>query len=312
MTSETGARLEDEVAEIVRAASSQPLPSVQLSVVQRVDGAVVTGTVVTAKQARAVARLAQAHAADVEVAVLADPTQQMEEGWLAITGEGLTGEALEVWREPGLMGDDHARQTEYLPADGPLRVLGRSGAAQLVQGPDLTVGWIAESGVAETDAEAAKQKWRGIHRTEEATAVLPDPSMLTFGGGAMDMLAAVIEAARSHLGVPYRWGGTTPAGFDCSGFLQRVFASETGVLLPKHTGEQRHAGIRVSAPGARAGDLLFARPKARPVGHVMLVTSPDTVIHACQTESRVIEEPLKVNAERYQHQGYRRPVLLLP
>src|SRR5258708_7071712 len=241
MTSEKGARLEDGIAEIVRAASSQPLPLVQLSVVQRDGRAVVTGTVVTAKQAHAVSRLAQAHAADVEVAVLADPTQRLEEGWLAINGEGLMGGALEVWRGAGLMGDDQARPTEYPPADGPLRVLGRSGAAQLVQGPDLTVGWIGEAGVAETDAEAAKQRWHGILRTEEATAVLPDPSMLTFGGGAMDMLTALIEAARSHLGVPYRRGGTTPAGLDCSGVLPRGFAPGTGALLPKHTGEPRHA-----------------------------------------------------------------------
>ena len=312
MTSETGARLEDEITELMRSAASQPLPLVRLSVVQRPGGELVTGTVVTAKQAQEVGRLAQAHAADVEVAVLADPSQRLELGWLDITGEGLAEGVLEVWREPELMGHDSSRQTEYLPADGPLRVLGRSGAAQLVQGPDLTVGWIAQAGVAETDAAAASRRWDRVCRTEVATAVLPDPSMLTFGGGAMDMLTAVIGSARVHLGVPYRWGGTTAAGFDCSGFLQRVVASETGVLLPKHTGDQRHAGIRVAAPSARAGDLLFARPKARRVGHVMLVTSPDTVIHACQTESRVIEEPLNVNAERYQHQGYRRPVLLLP
>jgi cell wall-associated NlpC family hydrolase len=312
MTSETGARLEEGIAEIVRAASSQPLPGVQLSVVQRDDRVAVTGTVVTAGQAQAVSRLADAHGADVEVAVLADPAQGLEQGWLAITGEGLSGGVLEVWREPALMGRDHARQTEYLAADGPLRLLGRSGAAQLVQGPDLTLGWIGEAGVAETGSDAARLRWDGVRRSEQGSAVLPDPSMLTFGGGAMDALAAVIGASRAHLGVPYRWGGTTAAGFDCSGFLQRVFASETGVLLPKHTGDQRRAGIRVSASSARAGDLLFAAPKSRRVGHVMLVTSPDTVIHACQTESRVIEEPLQVNAERYQHQGYRRPVLLLP
>ncbi len=312
MKSETGARLEDGIAEIVRAASSQPLPLVQLSVVQRRDHAAVTGTVVTARQAQVVARLAQAHGADVEVTVLADPAYGLEQGWLAITGDGLAGTVLEVWRKPALMGRDHARQTEYLAADGPLRVLGRSGAAQLVQGPDLTVGWIGEAGVTETGSDGARLRWDSVRRSEEASAVLPDPAMLTFGGGGMDLLTAVIGAARAHLGVSYRWGGTTPTGFDCSGFLQRVFASETGVLLPKHTGDQRHAGIRVSPSAARAGDLLFARPKSQRVGHVMLVTSPDTVIHACQTESRVIEEPLNVNAERYQHQGYRRPVLLLP
>ena len=42
----------------------------------------------------------------------------------------------------------------------------------------------------------------------------------------------------------------------------------------------------------------------------MVLSSPDTVIHACRTEMKVIEEPISANAERYQHQGYRRPVRL--
>src|SRR5258708_28980919 len=142
MTSETGARLEDEITELMRSAASQPLPLVRLSVVQRPGRELVTGTVVTAKQAQEVGRLAQAHAADVEVAVLADPSQRLELGWLDISGEGLAEGVLPGWREPELMGHDSSRQTEYLPADGPLRVLGPSGAAQLVPGPGLTVGLI--------------------------------------------------------------------------------------------------------------------------------------------------------------------------
>src|SRR5258708_39421827 len=121
MKSETGARLEDETTELMRSAGSQPLPLVRLSVVQRPGGELVTGTVVTAKQAQEVGRLAQAHAADVEVAVLADPSQRLELGWLDITGEGLAGGGLEVWRGPGLMGRDSSRQTEDLPAERPPR-----------------------------------------------------------------------------------------------------------------------------------------------------------------------------------------------
>jgi hypothetical protein len=40
----------------------------------------------------------------------------------------------------------------------------------------------------------------------------------------------------------------------------------------------------------------------------MLLTSSSTLLHACRTEGRVIEEPVEENAKRYQHQGYRRPV----
>jgi murein DD-endopeptidase len=104
--------------------------------------------------------------------------------------------------------------------------------------------------------------------------------------------------------VPYRWGGTTGAGFDCSGLVQRVLHTATGVLLPKHTSDQRRTGVRVEPGQVRVGDLLFATPRGQKVGHVLLVSGLETVLHACRSELAVIEEPLAVNAD----QGYRRPV----
>ena len=44
----------------------------------------------------------------------------------------------------------------------------------------------------------------------------------------------------------------------------------------------------------------------------MVLSTPDTVLHACRTEMKVIEEPISANALRYRHQGYRRPVELVP
>jgi murein DD-endopeptidase len=124
------------------------------------------------------------------------------------------------------------------------------------------------------------------------------------------VLDALLAGARARLGAPYRWGGTTPAGYDCSGLVQRVFSDATQVLLPKHTADQRRVGLRVAADERAAGDLVFATPLGQRVGHVMLLTSPDTVLHACRTEHRVVEESLADNALRYRHQGCRRPVLL--
>ena len=67
---------------------------------------------------------------------------------------------------------------------------------------------------------------------------------------------AVLQIAYRYLGVPYVYGGTTPSGFDCSGFTQYVYA-QLGVSLPRTSSAQRYAGTVVSAAAARPGDLMW-------------------------------------------------------
>ncbi len=64
----------------------------------------------------------------------------------------------------------------------------------------------------------------------------------------------VLGVAASLTGIPYRYGGTTTAGFDCSGFTQYVFR-QVGVSLPRTTTQQYNATTRVSNP--QPGDLVF-------------------------------------------------------
>jgi cell wall-associated NlpC family hydrolase len=293
------AGLEEKLADLVRAFAAAPLPVADLHLDSGPEGPRITGRVLTFGQAQQVRGLASDHGGTAEIAILADPDLGLEEGWLEIQGEGL----VEVWREPGRQEEDKARQTEYLPGDGPLRQLGSHPDGILVQGPDLTVGWVAPGGLVATDAEAGRRRWGAHRRAVEAEAVEPLP----LSAAPIDRL---LHGLRAELGVTYRWGGTTHRGYDCSGLVQRVFSEATGVLLPKHTGDQRHVGARVVTADVQPGDLLFATPKQQRVGHVMVVSSPGTLIHACRTEMKVIEESIDANAERYQHQGYRRPVRL--
>jgi cell wall-associated NlpC family hydrolase len=100
--------------------------------------------------------------------------------------------------------------------------------------------------------------------------------------------ANIVRYARRFLGVPYAWGGTSPAsGFDCSGFTRFVFA-HFGVSLPHYTFGQFDRGRSVPRSDLRPGDLVFFDA----VGHVGLYIGSGRFIHAPHSGTRVSVAPL--------------------
>ena len=73
---------------------------------------------------------------------------------------------------------------------------------------------------------------------------------------SFDKIKQIIQIAYSYMGVPYVWGGTTPSGFDCSGFTQHVF-KKAGVFIPRLADAQCYYGKPVSAKDLQVGDLVF-------------------------------------------------------
>ena len=90
---------------------------------------------------------------------------------------------------------------------------------------------------------------------------------------------AIIQEAFKYLGVPYVWGGTTPNGFDCSGFTQYVFRNN-GISLPRVSQAQQLVGQKISIADVQPGDLLF---NGYPAYHVSIYIGDGKYIHAPRT-----------------------------
>ena len=87
----------------------------------------------------------------------------------------------------------------------------------------------------------------------------------------------VVNIARGLLGIAYVYGGTTPAGFDCSGLTQYVYR-KAGISLPRTASAQQRVGTRVSNP--QPGDLVFY---GSPAYHVGIFTGGDMMIDSPRT-----------------------------
>lgn len=84
---------------------------------------------------------------------------------------------------------------------------------------------------------------------------------------------AVLTVAARYLGVAYRWGGKTPAGFDCSGFTAYVYG-QLGISIPSNTGALRGVGTVVPRSAALPGDLILT------AGHVAIYAGGNLEIDA--------------------------------
>ena len=90
---------------------------------------------------------------------------------------------------------------------------------------------------------------------------------------------AIISLALSLRGTPYRNGGSDPSGFDCSGFVQWVFAQQ-GMALPREVRQQWQVGDGIESVDVRAGDLVFFETVSKGASHVGIALGDGTFVHA--------------------------------
>jgi len=138
---------------------------------------------------------------------------------------------------------------------------------------------------------------RPRERTSPARST-PRRSSPTVSGRAS--AGAVLATADEYVGTKYVWGGETPSGFDCSGFVQYVFRQH-GVELPRTSRQQAAVGQSVPrTPGAlRSGDLmLFASSGAR-IDHIAIYAGANQIIHSSSSGGGVGYDDLSSKRGRW-------------
>ena len=107
-----------------------------------------------------------------------------------------------------------------------------------------------------------------------------------------------------EVGVPYRWGGASPAGFDCSGLVYWVYG-RLGIELPHSSYALYDQGRQVAQSTMKRGDLLFFSG----LGHVGIYIGRGQMVHAPHSGSRVQVVNLRRSSYRARLVGVRRIVL---
>ena len=131
---------------------------------------------------------------------------------------------------------------------------------------------------------------------QPAVRVAPQPAAQPVKSAPQQSLKAqqAVSFAHSRIGTPYVWGGTTDAGYDCSGFVQAAYRS-AGVNLPRTSQQQAQYGRTVSYAELQPGDLVFygnSGPESS--YHAAIYIGDGKVIHAPQAGESVKISPINM------------------
>ncbi|TYR81663.1 peptidase [Priestia megaterium] len=114
----------------------------------------------------------------------------------------------------------------------------------------------------------------------------------------------LIAYAKRFIGTPYVWGGSTPGGFDCSGFLAYVYRNGAGVSLPRTVAGMYQTGTRVSNPSP--GDIVFFETYKPGASHAGIYLGGGRFLHASSSKGVMISsmsnsywQPRYLGAKRY-------------
>ncbi|MCC6729993.1 MAG: C40 family peptidase [Chthonomonadales bacterium] len=162
---------------------------------------------------------------------------------------------------------------------------------------DHSTGWVLKRSVQVLNYEVVGPSQPPLRYTDGGH--FDDNPLLTAGQEAL------LQVAYGYLGVPYKWGGTSPNGMDCSAFVKRCFAA-LGVGLPRTAREQYTRGIPVSQEQLRAADRLYFASRDGRITHTGIYIGDGYFIHSSSSRRGVAINRLTDPLYRKMYAGARR------
>ena len=129
----------------------------------------------------------------------------------------------------------------------------------------------------------------GENEIEKATAIQLKYALLLDTEVESISNLSLFTAIDEWYGTPYRLGGTTKSGIDCSAFVQVLFASQYGISLPRTAREQYASSHQISRTELKQGDLLFFNTRSG-VSHVGVYLQNNKFVHAASSGGVMISD----------------------
>jgi len=142
----------------------------------------------------------------------------------------------------------------------------------------------------------------GVFKGSESPTSTERTSTTYFSSKDAVTRTILVQEAQKYIGSKYKYGGTSPKGFDCSGFVSYVY-KKVDINLPRSSSVQAQKGTKITQGAAKAGDLLFFKiDKKGKTSHVAMVVSNDEngmeIIHS--TTSRGVMQENIGNSKYWQ------------
>jgi peptidoglycan DL-endopeptidase LytE len=130
--------------------------------------------------------------------------------------------------------------------------------------------------------------WKALGSTSSASVSPSNSSKPSSSTNNASKASKLINTGKKYLGVKYVWGGSTPSGFDCSGFLVYVYKEALGIKLPRTVADIYKVGAPVSSPSV--GDLVFFETYKPGASHAGIYLGGGKFLHSSSSKGVGISE----------------------